>query len=297
MLSPIRSSASAAGRCGRCRSGSAGRGGRVQRVQAHAVRIVPELGVRVGEEVGPDAGVERVPVGAAVGRLEHAAARHAEVHVRGVARVDQDRVQLRPVGRASCSPPPHASRFGWSLKPSTAAQVRRRRRSGTAPAASRRRTTRPARRRGPASARTRGRRCARRPRANAGGREASVHVRPRSAERNTVGPRCPVRVAASSVRAVARIEHHVVDDVAEEVRALQRPRPARRVAGELPEALAGGDVQRHALRACPRSRPCFLPAGVAIVCLRAPGKGRHATAAANTRQVVGLNSAGRAAIL
>ena len=32
--------------------------------------------------------------------LEHAAARHADVHMRGVARVDQDRVQLRAVRRA-----------------------------------------------------------------------------------------------------------------------------------------------------------------------------------------------------
>ena len=37
---------------------------------------------------------------AAVGGLEHAAARHADVHVRRIARIDQDRVQLRAVGRA-----------------------------------------------------------------------------------------------------------------------------------------------------------------------------------------------------
>ena len=39
-----------AGPCGRCRSGSAGRGGRAQRVQAHAVRVVAELGLGVGQE-------------------------------------------------------------------------------------------------------------------------------------------------------------------------------------------------------------------------------------------------------
>ena len=33
---------------------------------------------------------------------------------------------------------------------------------------------------------------------NAGGRDASVQVFPRSSDRNTVGPRCPVRMAASS---------------------------------------------------------------------------------------------------
>ena len=36
--------------------------------------------------------------------------------------------------------------------------------------------------------------------ANAGGCAASFQVRPRSMERNTVGPRCPVFAAASSVR-------------------------------------------------------------------------------------------------
>src|SRR5689334_7910488 len=35
---------------------------------------------------------------------------------------------------------------------------------------------------------------------NAGGRVASFHVLPESCERNTVGPRCPVRAASSSVR-------------------------------------------------------------------------------------------------
>src|SRR5262245_50283801 len=37
------------------------------------------------------------------------------------------------------------------------------------------------------------------PSENAGGRVASRHVSPMSVERNTVGPRCPVRIAASNV--------------------------------------------------------------------------------------------------
>ena len=44
--------------------------------------------------------VERRPRRALVGGFEDAAARHADVHVGRVARVDQDRVQLGPVRRA-----------------------------------------------------------------------------------------------------------------------------------------------------------------------------------------------------
>ena len=75
-----------------------------QRMQAHAVRIVAELGVGIGEEVAVAARVERLPVGAAVGALEHAAARQPDVEVRGVARVDDHRVQHRPVGRVLLRP-------------------------------------------------------------------------------------------------------------------------------------------------------------------------------------------------
>ena len=44
---------------------------------------------------------------------------------------------------------------------------------------------------------------------------------------------------------VAGVGHGVVDDVPEEMRAGQRPVSARRVALQPPQALAGGDVQRH----------------------------------------------------
>jgi hypothetical protein len=50
-----------------------------ERVQPHAVRVVAELRLRVGKECRETARVERVPVGAAVGAFEHAAARQADV--------------------------------------------------------------------------------------------------------------------------------------------------------------------------------------------------------------------------
>ncbi len=69
--------------------------------ELHAMRIMPELrrGV-IGQEVGPNALVERPPVLAGVRALEHAAARHRDVEMRGVARIDQDRMQLGAVRRA-----------------------------------------------------------------------------------------------------------------------------------------------------------------------------------------------------
>jgi hypothetical protein len=82
------------------------------------------------------------------------------------------------------------------------------------------------------------------PALNAGGFCASVHVRPRSLERNTVGPRWPVRAGREPGAAVARVDHRVVDVVAEEARAADRPAAARGVADERPQAFARGDQER-----------------------------------------------------
>jgi hypothetical protein len=142
--------------------------------------------------------------GAAVGRLVHAAAGHREVQVRRVARVDDDRVHLRAVGRAVLHRA-HPLRYcGSSLMDENGAQV-------TPPSSERNRPLRRGARvpdaglarRGRASARTCGRRTRPLPSAalaKAGGRAASFQVCPRSVERNTVGPRCPVLAAASRVR-------------------------------------------------------------------------------------------------
>jgi hypothetical protein len=70
-----------------------------QRVHPHAMGVVAEGRVGTGQEVGGAPHVQRPPIRPAVNRLEHAAAREPEVQVVVVARIDQDRVQHRPVGR------------------------------------------------------------------------------------------------------------------------------------------------------------------------------------------------------
>ena len=120
------------------------------RVQAHAVRVVPELRRRGSGRKSPRtpalSGCQSLPPSA---RLEHAARRQPEVHVRRVARVDDDRVQHRAVGRVldrATRPTSPTSDGRSSRRP--VPTCRRRPRCGTDPAASRRRTRRRARRRG-----------------------------------------------------------------------------------------------------------------------------------------------------
>ena len=76
----------------------------LQRMLHHAVRIVAEGDVRIGQEVGRDALVERRPVAPAIGRLEHPADRDRQYRCRGIARIDQDRVQQLAVGVAVAPP-------------------------------------------------------------------------------------------------------------------------------------------------------------------------------------------------
>ena len=115
---------------------------------------------------------------------------------RGSTRIE---CSLGPSGVPSWSPPHHALRIGCALKPATPSHVappsaERNRPCGDVPAHQTPgcdawpgvsqnvwSTTRPL------------------SGANAGGVAASFHVRPPSVERNTVGPRWPVRAAASSV--------------------------------------------------------------------------------------------------
>ena len=72
----------------------------IARAQPHAVRVVErEIGrIEAFDHFEPfHQGCEAA---AAVTRFVHAAARHREVQVRGIARIDDDRMQLRPVRRA-----------------------------------------------------------------------------------------------------------------------------------------------------------------------------------------------------
>src|SRR5438552_7243341 len=108
-----------------------------------------------------------------------------------------------PGGPCSCSPPIQTMRMGLALKPATPSQVtppssERNNPGGETPAYQApgseecpgvsQNTCSTARPFSPGAAF-----------GNAGGRSASFHVRPKSVERNTVGPRCPARTAQSSV--------------------------------------------------------------------------------------------------
>src|SRR6266550_1116012 len=73
---------------------------RQDRMQPYAMRIMTEFRRRLRQEIRLDSGVQRPPGRAAVARFEHASARHADVHVIGITRVDQDRMQFRAVGRS-----------------------------------------------------------------------------------------------------------------------------------------------------------------------------------------------------
>src|SRR6266581_3018379 len=58
------------------------------------------LRVRLREEIRLYAVIERTPVAAAVVGLEDSSAGHADIHVRRIARIDLNRMQLRTVRRA-----------------------------------------------------------------------------------------------------------------------------------------------------------------------------------------------------
>ena len=173
----------------------------MQRMQAHAMRVVAEFGIGVGQEVGlarrGSAAASRAPASVDSNTPPLDMPMYMCSGSRGSTRIE---CSLGPSGVPSWSPPHHALRCGCSLKPSTPVHVappssERNRPCGDVPAYQTPGSRRVARRR----ARTCDRRCARCRRLNAGGRAASFQVRPRSVERKTVGPRWPVRAAASSV--------------------------------------------------------------------------------------------------
>lgn len=185
-----------------------------------------------------------MPVGAAIGRLERAAAGHGEVEVRRVARVDQDRVQLAAVGGLVLVAADPAVLLGVIVeagdrRPGDAAVVAAEQalgRGAGVPGAGLAGVARgqpehvvdgAAARLAPGELR-RGRGLL------PGGAAVAA------AEHG--GAEVPLARRAQKAPAIARIEDHVVALLAEKGRALQRPGAAV-VGGRDPEPLAGGDVQ------------------------------------------------------
>jgi hypothetical protein len=217
----------------------------LDRGDAQAVHVVAVLRVGIGQEVGGDALVERLPARAAVGRFEDAARRHADVQMLRVARVDVDRVQRGAVRRRFLQPahPRRAHRIrveAVDTLPGVAA-VRR------TEEALRRRAGVPHARLGCVS---------RRQPEDVRDDEAGL-AGGRLRERRRTGrllPGAPAIGGAEHRRTempgargdeerppVARIEHRVVHDVAEEVRRREPPGPPAGVGREDEQALARAD--------------------------------------------------------
>ena len=202
LVEPVGVAAGAAGR-------SAGRGRTPARDRARTSAAQP--------------GVERCPVAAAVGALEHAAAPTGRGRGASASRGStMTECSIEPSGVFSSGHSHHVSHIGWSFQPCdrlprVAAVVAAEQALGRAARVPDAGLVGVARRQpehrvaGCAASAVAGRerRRAASPR---------VHVRPRSSERNTVGPRWPVRGREQQRAAVARVEHHVLRDVAEEHR-------------------------------------------------------------------------------
>ena len=222
-------------------------------MQPHAVHVVAVLRVLDGKEIGGDALVERPPGLSAIRALERSADRDADVEMPGVARIDVDRVQCRTAGRPLillAADPDDAHGVGIEAGdafPSDAAVIgaeQSRRRDACVPGAGLRRMPR----REPehmfhreaflagSSLRKRGRALGFLPRAAEVGR--AEYGRPEMARAN----------GAEQRLAVARVEHEMVDDVAEKMRPCERPAPARAVRLHEKHALAGSDEQGHRSR-------------------------------------------------
>src|SRR5439155_8191815 len=73
---------------------------RQQRMHAHAVRVVAKFGFRIRQKIRSDSAIQWTPILPPVHRFEDATAGHADVHVFGIAWVDENRVQLWSVGSA-----------------------------------------------------------------------------------------------------------------------------------------------------------------------------------------------------
>ena len=236
----------------------------------------PYAGVGIGQEVRRDALVQRLPARAAVGRLEDAARRHADVEVLRIARVDVDRVQRGAIRRCFLQPAdpggPHRVRVEPVDTLPGVAAVRRaeeplRRGAGVPDAGlggvSRREPEHVLDdEAGLAGGRLRERR---RPRRFLPGPPAIGGAEHGRAE-------MPGARGDEQRPPVARVEHRVLDDVAEEVRRREPPGLAARIAGE----------QEHASCACRRAPASGVLEWIAsLPCRSAPGCRRAAGCAAS----------------
>src|SRR5439155_13020100 len=66
--------------------------------KTYAMRIMTVFGTRIRQKIRANAFVQRLPIGARVHGLEHAARRHSDVQMLRIARVDEDGVQLGAIG-------------------------------------------------------------------------------------------------------------------------------------------------------------------------------------------------------
>src|SRR5450631_468640 len=219
---------------------------RHDRMQAHAVRIMAEIRRWLRQEIRFDARVERAPIRARVGRFEYASARHADIHVIAIARVDQDRMELGSVRRSVLvtAAPCLAHRV---LVEAVDAVPRRAAVLGA---------KQPLRRRAHVPS-SRLRRVSRRePEAVIDDTSAALPKRWRTFR---LVPRPPAigraedggaQVTCASCRkqdlAVARVGDAMMDDVAEKMRAGKAPYTAGRIGIELPQTLARRNEQRCA---------------------------------------------------
>ena len=220
------------------------------------MRIVPVRDIRIGQEVGGAPFVERRPFAAGVGRFEDAAAREADIHMRGIARIDKDRVRKRTIGRAVADRPLREHRViveAGDGRPVIASVLR---------------AKQPARRR------------ARIPHAVLRGMPGRKPEHPLDGARRlalgclTKGrrlgrflPRLAAIVGAEHGRAqmpglrsdehrlrISRILHDVMDHMAEELRPVQFPGPAAGIRAQHESAFASADPDR----VCAHGKPSYF---------------------------------------
>ena len=241
-------SASRGGRGDRCRSGSAGRAGRDCSTGARNAGRARTPGRACGRKVAATpwlSGFQSRPASVDSNTPPLDMPMYMCAGSRGSTITE---CIFGPSGVPSWSPPHHALRCGCALKPATPFHVappssERNKPCGDVPAYQTPgceacpgvsqnvwSTTRPL------------------SGAKAGGAAASFHVRPPSCERNTVGPRCPVRAAASSVLPSRGSSIAWCTMCPRKVGGDSFHERRRRVARERPQSLAGRDQEAHAAR-------------------------------------------------
>ncbi len=189
---------------------------------------------------------QRRPGLAAVGRFMHAAARHAEIQMLRIARIDIDRMHRRPVRRAALIVAPHRLEDGIVVdrgdrRPAVAAVFAAEQALRAGAGIPHARLAGVARRQpeGVLHAAALAVRILREGRRLLGFRPVLSEIG--GAEQGRA--QMPGRGRGQQRAAVARVEHQMIDDVAQEMRPVRLPFPARGIALEDPCALARGDQQ------------------------------------------------------